>query len=123
MVQKYEDLFQAYRSSERKQIRDKIIDIKMVLIHKHTKVHAAEIFEVNELTIYTWINKYDKYGIMGLKDQPRSERPPKVSDEILEKLMDEQKPIFPLEMKNIVKKKKRQGRLSWRWFTIQDEKS
>ncbi len=32
-------------------------------------------------------------------------RPPKVSDEILEKLIDEQKPTFPLEMKSIVKEK------------------
>ncbi len=105
MNKKYRDLSQACKDRKLGHVQVKSTAVKMVLVNGYTREQVAKVFEVTERTVYFWIAQYKKDGIAGLKDQPRSGRPPKVSDEILEKLIDEQKPTFPLEMKSIVKEK------------------
>ncbi len=105
MNKKYKDLSQACKDRKLGHVQTKSAAVKMVLVNGYTRGQVAEVFEVTESTVYYWIARYEKNGIVGLEDQPRSGRPPKVSDETLKKLMKEQEPTFPLEMKNIVKEK------------------
>jgi len=52
----------------------------MLLSHKGYSINdLADIFEVDRDTITNWINRYEFEGISGLKDEPRSGRPPKLN--------------------------------------------
>ena len=53
----------------------------MMLSHKgYTINDLADIFDVDRDTITIWFNRYESQGIEGLKDQPRSGRPPKLDE-------------------------------------------
>ena len=38
---------------------------------------------------YKWLNRFDKHGIEGLKDQPRSGRPPLIPEKKMLKIRQE----------------------------------
>ena len=52
----------------------------MMLSHKgYTINDLSDIFDVDRDTITNWLDKYKSEGISGLKDLPRSGRPPKLN--------------------------------------------
>lgn len=42
----------------------------------------------NRDTVSTWLNQYEKYGIAGLFDKPKSGRTPKVNDPIKDRIVE-----------------------------------
>ena len=63
-------------------------DVKFRILHLFERgsmppEEIAESFGVSERTLYNWRNAYDRLGMAGLEDSPKSGRPPLVSrDEI-----------------------------------------
>ena len=47
----------------------------------NTAEHIAKIFKVSIRTIFRWIHRFSKYGIEGLKDQPKGHNKPKLTED------------------------------------------
>jgi transposase len=63
---------------------------QMVLLSARgfTVPEIVKIHNASETTIYEWFDRFDDQGPPGLYDQPRSGRPPKMTDEAKETLED-----------------------------------
>ena len=78
----------SYKKEEKdSNIKERILLVKRVKIDKQEAASVAE----NELNrsrwwAYKWLHRFDKEGLDGLKDQPRTGRPPDVSKEIMVKI-------------------------------------
>ncbi|OQW93979.1 MAG: hypothetical protein BWK79_08280 [Beggiatoa sp. IS2] len=46
----------------------------------------SEIYKVDRDTVSKWIDRWEQKGIEGIKDQPKQNRPPKLTEEEREKL-------------------------------------
>ncbi|HEX5891725.1 MAG TPA: helix-turn-helix domain-containing protein [Nitrososphaeraceae archaeon] len=80
----------AYKKEKDSNIKERILLVKRVKIDKQEAASVAE----NELNrsrwwAYKWLHRFDKEGLDGLKDQPRSGRPLDVPKEIMVKIRQE----------------------------------
>jgi putative transposase len=80
----------AYKKEKDSNIKERILLVKRVKIDKQEAASVAE----NELNrsrwwAYKWLHRFDKEGLDGLKDQPRTGRPPDVPKEIMVKIRQE----------------------------------
>ena len=71
---------------------------QMVLLSVRGKSvpEIAEIQETTDVTVYTWLDRFDEEGPDGLYDRPRSGRPPKV-DTVVEEVIEEALTESPTE--------------------------
>jgi transposase len=65
--------------------------IRMVLLSSrdYTVPQIATIFECDEATVRTWIERFEAGGVEGLRDSPRSGRPRKVDAVVRETIRQE----------------------------------
>ena len=80
----------AYKKEKDSNVKERILLVKRVKIDKQEAASVAE----NELNrsrwwAYKWLHRFDKEGLDGLKDQPRTGRPPDVPKEIMVKIRQE----------------------------------
>ena len=74
-------LYELMRSSNSFKVRQRAHAI--LLSSKKIRIDLlSEIFEVDRDTISEWLARWDKKGIIGLQDAPRSGRPRKVVSRI-----------------------------------------
>ena len=71
-------------------VKERILLVKRVKIDKQEAASVAE-HELNRSRwwAYKWLHRFDKDGLDGLKDQPRTGRPPDVPKEIMVKIRQE----------------------------------
>ena len=69
----------AYKKEKDSNVKERILLVKRVKIDKQEAASVAE-HELNRSRwwAYKWLHRFDKDGLDGLKDQPRSGRPPDV---------------------------------------------
>jgi putative transposase len=80
----------AYKKEKDSNVKERILLVKRVKIDKQEAASVAE----NELNrsrwwAYKWLHRFDKDGLDGLKDQPRSGRPPDVPKGVMIKIKQE----------------------------------
>jgi putative transposase len=80
----------AYKKEKDINVKERILLVKRVKIDKQEAASVAE----NELSrsrwwAYKWLHRFDKEGLDGLKDQPRSGRPPDVPKDIMIQIKNE----------------------------------
>ena len=80
----------AYKKEKDSNVKERILLVKRVKIDKQEAASVAE----NELNrsrwwAYKWLHRFDKDGLDGLKDQPRSGRPPDVPKDVMIKIKQE----------------------------------
>jgi putative transposase len=80
----------AYKKEKDSNVKERILLVKRV---KYDKQEASSVAE-NELNrsrwwAYKWLHRFDKDGLEGLKDQPRSGRPPDVPKDVMVKIRKE----------------------------------
>ena len=80
----------AYKKEKDSNVKERILLVKRVKIDKQEAASVAE-HELNRSRwwAYKWLHRFDKDGLDGLKDQPRSGRPPDVPKEIMVKIKQE----------------------------------
>ena len=80
----------AYKKEKDSNLKERILLVKRVKIDKQEAASVAE-HELNRSRwwAYKWLHRFDKDGLDGLKDQPRSGRPPDVPKEIMVKIRQE----------------------------------
>ena len=69
-----------------KQVSDRVRIVKLLMDGKSGYAVAAEL-SMSIPTVYTWRDRFQKDGIDGLKDLPRSGQPRKISDETVTKVL------------------------------------
>ena len=80
----------AYKKEKDSNVKERILLVKRVKIDKQEAASVAE----NELNrsrwwAYKWLHRFDKDGLDGLKDQPRSGRPPDVPKGVMIQIKNE----------------------------------
>jgi putative transposase len=80
----------AYKKEKDSNVKERILLVKRVKIDKEEAASVAE----NELNrsrwwAYKWLHRFDKDGLDGLKDQPRSGRPPDVPKDVMIQIKNE----------------------------------
>ena len=80
----------AYKKEKDSNVKERILLVKRVKIDKQEAASVAE-HELNRSRwwAYKWLHRFDKDGLDGLKDQPRSGRPPDVPKGVMIKIKNE----------------------------------
>ena len=80
----------AYKKEKDSNVKERILLVKRVKIDKQEAASVAE-HELNRSRwwAYKWLHRFDKDGLNGLKDQPRSGRPPDVPKGVMIKIKQE----------------------------------
>jgi putative transposase len=86
-----EQINNAYKKEIDSDVKERILLVRRVRIdgHEASKVAERELHKTRWCGAYKWLSRFDKYGIEGLKDQPRSGRPPKISEKKMLKIKQE----------------------------------
>ena len=79
-----------YKKEKDSNVKERILLVKRVKIDKQEAASVAE-HELNKSRwwAYKWLHRFDKDGLDGLKDQPRSGRPPDVPKGVMIKIKQE----------------------------------
>ena len=80
----------AYKKEKDSNVKERILLVKRVKIDKQEAASVAE-HELNRSRwwAYKWLHRFDKDGLDGLKDKPRSGRPPDVPKDVMIKIRQE----------------------------------
>ena len=80
----------AYKKEKDSNVKERILLVKRVKIDKQEAASVAE-HELNRSRwwAYKWLHRFDKDGLNGLKDQPRSGRPPDIPKDVMIKIRQE----------------------------------
>ena len=80
----------AYKKEKDSNLKERILLVKRVKIDKQQAASVAE-HELNRSRwwAYKWLHRFDKDGLDGLKDQPRSGRPPDVPEDVMMQIRSE----------------------------------
>jgi len=85
-----EQLNRAYKMETDADVKERI------LLVRHVRIDGLEASKVAERELdkskwwaYKWLNRFDKHGLDGLKDQPRSGRPPFISEKKILRIKQE----------------------------------
>lgn len=82
MVTSAKLLDEAYRTEKDADVRERLLLVRRVREDKEEAASVAENeFHRSRWWAYKWLKRFDKSGIEGLEDLPRSGRPPQVSEE------------------------------------------
>ena len=82
---KYPELMEAYKKEPTKRVSERIFAVSHVLIDGVPIAEVARRFRKSYNTIKNYCIRFKKHGIAGLHDAPRSGRPPKITNETLDK--------------------------------------
>jgi transposase len=85
-----EQINDAYKKEIDSDVKERILLVRRVRIdgQEASKVAERELRKTRWWA-YKWLSRFDKLGIEGLKDQPRSGRPPLISEKKMLKIKQE----------------------------------
>lgn len=80
MVSSAKLLDDAYRTEKNGDVRERLLLVRRVLVDNEQRARVAEKeFRRSRWWAYKWMKRYAESGLEGLKNLPRTGRPPKVS--------------------------------------------
>ena len=82
-------LDKAYTEECDTDVKERILFIRRVLIDKQNVESVAQELHKSRAWAYKWYKRYKDKGIEGLKDKPRSGRPPLVKHDLMIKIRKE----------------------------------
>lgn len=85
-----EQLNNAYRKEIDSDVKERILLVRRVRFDSQeaSKIAERELHK-SRWWAYKWLNRFDKLGLEGLKDQPRSGRPPLIPEKKMLKIRQE----------------------------------
>ena len=77
----------AYRTEKNAEVRERLLLVRRVLVDNMQAARVAENeFRRSRWWAYKWLKRFAQSGLQGLKNLPRTGRPPEVSEEKLLKI-------------------------------------
>jgi transposase len=85
-----EQLNNAYKKETDADVKERILLVRRVRIegHEASKIAEKELHK-SRWWAYKWLDRFDEHGLEGLKDQPRSGRPPFIPEKKMLKIRQE----------------------------------
>ncbi len=71
-----------YRDEEDVKIKERMLLVLNVVYHGIIAAHATTDLHRNRAWACVWLKRYDKEGIVGLKNKPKTGRPSELSEEV-----------------------------------------
>ncbi len=86
---KFTLLDKAYNDERDTDVKERILLVRRILTDKqHIEIVAQELHK-SRAWVYKWFKRYNDEGLEGLKDKPRSGRPPLVNNDLMMKIRKE----------------------------------
>ena len=85
---KWEELEKAYRKERDFRVVLRMLAVHMVRVCKMSIGETAANLMRSDRWVHTWLMRFDAGGLDGLRDLPRSSRPPKISCEITARIIE-----------------------------------
>ena len=81
-----------------------MLAVHMVCVRKMSVSEAAANLMRSDRWVHTWLERFDAGGLDGLRDLPRSGRPPKIPREIMARIIEQvvQPRCIPRELQKII---------------------
>ena len=80
----------AYKHEPNANVRERILLVRRVTCDNgDITLVSKEVLHRSRAWAYKWLKRFDKEGLEGLKDKPRSGRPPDVPEDKLSKIRSE----------------------------------
>ncbi len=79
MDTKPEDLKKAYKKEKDIRIKVRMVAVNMVVFNNESITHTADLLMQCPDWVSSWVKRFKEEGLEGLRDLPRTGRPPKVS--------------------------------------------
>ena len=86
---KREELEKAYRKEKDSRVILRMLAVYMVRVRKMSVSEAAANLMRSDRWVHTWLERFDAGGLDGLRDLPRSGRPPKIPREIMARIIEQ----------------------------------
>ena len=86
---KFTLLDKAYNDERDTDIKERILLVRRILTDKQHIETVAQEFHKSRAWVYKWFKRYNDEGLEGLKDKPRSGRPPLVNNDLMMKIRKE----------------------------------
>ena len=104
-VTKREELEKAYRKEKDSRVIPKMLAVHMVRVRKMNVSETAANLMWSDRWVHTWLERFDAGDLDGLRDLPRSGRPPKISREIMARIIERavQPQCTPRELQKIIR--------------------
>lgn len=87
MDDEYPELMEAYKKEPTKKVAERILGVVHVLVDKMSIAEVARLHRKAYNTIKNHCDRFKERGIDGLRDAPRSGRPPKIKNQTLDKYL------------------------------------
>ena len=101
-------LVRAYKKEKNPVTKDRIHAVCMIKINGLTVTETAALYCCDRHTVAEWISCYEKGGLAGLADRPRSGRPPKAAAKKISKILAKTDMITePRDLREAIRKKHR----------------
>ena len=89
----HEKLLQAYKKEKNIHKKERLYAMYKIKINKSTIAETFRQMFCTYQCVRNWLDSFEKYGLEGLEDLPRSGRPPLISHKTLQKIEQEFKRI------------------------------
>ena len=90
MVASVKLLDDAYRTEKNVDVRERLLLVRRMLVDNEQAARVAENeFYRSRWWAYKWLKRFAESGLEGLKNLPRTGRPPEISEEKLSKIRSE----------------------------------
>ncbi len=81
-----DELLQAYKKEKNIHKKQRLHAICIIKINRYTIAETARQMFCTYNSVKNWLDSFEKYGLEGLEDSPRSGRPPLISHKKLQKI-------------------------------------
>ena len=93
-----ENLRIEYRKEKNGDVRMRMLGVLFVKVDKKSADEAADLLRCSGNSVRRWVSRFEEAGSDGLRDLPRSGRPHKVSDAIIEEILEGRNAVTPKEL-------------------------
>ena len=102
---KREELEKAYRKEKDSRVVLRMLAVHMVCVRKMSVGETAANLMRSERWVHKWLKRFDTGGLDGLRDLPRTGRPPKISRETMARIIEQsvQPKCTPRELQKTIR--------------------
>ena len=94
-----ENLRVEYKKEKNGDVKMRMLGVLLVKVDKKSAEEAADLLRCGDNSVRRWVSRFEEAGSDGLRDLPRSGRPRKVSDAIIEGILEGRNAVTPKELR------------------------